>query len=80
MTIHQPDPHLWSSLFDFTFPAEWVKAALVLSFFSTAVVIGVFAYLNRFTKKPYFSLWTAGWIFFALWLAAAIQLECCNYT
>lgn len=64
-----------SSFFDFSFPPEWVKSALVLSFFSTCVVIGVFSYLNRFTKKSYFSLWTVSWLFFAVWLAAAIQLE-----
>ena len=80
MTTHQPNPYLWADVFDITFPAEWVKAALVLSFFSTAVVIGVFSYLNRFTKKQYFSLWTAGWMFFALWLAAAIQLEESRYS
>jgi PAS domain S-box-containing protein len=75
MIRHQAISQLCKGLFDFAFPAEWVKAALVLSFFSTMVVIGVFWYLNRFTKKPYFSIWTAGWMFFALWLMAAIQLE-----
>ncbi|MEI6083862.1 MAG: ATP-binding protein [Verrucomicrobiota bacterium] len=60
---------------DFSFPPEWVKAALVLSFFSTWLVIGVFWYLNRLTKKSYFSLWTMSWLFFAVWLAASIQLE-----
>src|SRR6266478_3814293 len=64
-----------ANMFSLSFPPEWVKAALVLSFFSTGVVIGVFAYLNRYTKKSYFSLWTSGWMFFAVWLAAAIQLE-----
>src|SRR5436309_15555121 len=63
------------TILDFTFPPEWVKAALVLSFFSTGVVIGVFAYLNRFTQKSYLRLWTAAWVFFARWLAAAIGLE-----
>ncbi len=70
------DNYFWlRGLFDFAFPPEWVKAALVLSFCSTGVVIGVFGYLNRYTKKEYFSLWTVAWMFFALWLAAAIQLE-----
>ena len=41
------------NMFDVTFPPEWVKAALVLAFFSTGVVVGVFVYLNRFAKKPY---------------------------
>ena len=64
-----------SHLFDDAFPPEWVKAALVLSFFSTCVVIGVFSYLNRFTKKSYFSLWTISWLFFAVWLTVAVQFE-----
>jgi PAS domain S-box-containing protein len=63
------------AFFDLSFPPEWAKAALVLSFLSTGVVIGVFFYLQRYTKKTYLSLWTSAWAFFALWLAAAIQLE-----
>ncbi|MCG3150046.1 MAG: Sensor histidine kinase RcsC [Verrucomicrobiae bacterium] len=66
---------LVTAAMDFSFPPEWVKAALVLSFFSTWVVIGVFWYLNRLTKKTYFSLWTISWMFFSVWLAASIQLE-----
>lgn len=57
------------------FPAEWLKAALVVALFSTMVVIGVFAYLNRFTKKSYFNLWMVGWMFYAVWLGASIGLE-----
>jgi PAS domain S-box-containing protein len=64
-----------SSVVDLMFPVEWLKAALVLAFFSTWVVIGVFAYLNSYTKKLYFSLWTVGWMFYAVWLAATIGLE-----
>ena len=48
---------------------------MVLSFLGAGVVIGVFAYLNRYTRKPYFHLWTAAWVFFALWLVASIQLQ-----
>jgi PAS domain S-box-containing protein len=59
----------------FFFPPEWVKAALVLAFFSTWVVIGLFAYLNRYTKKQYFRMWTVAWMFYAVWLAASIGLE-----
>jgi PAS domain S-box-containing protein len=57
------------------FPRNWLNAALPLALFSTWVVIGVFAYLNRFTKKSYFSLWTVAWMFYSVWLAASIQLE-----
>ena len=57
------------------FPPEWVRAALVLALISIWVVISAFAYLNRTTKKPYFNLWTAAWMFYSLYLAAAIGLE-----
>lgn len=57
------------------FPPEWVKAALVLAFMSVWLVIALFAYLNRHTKKPYFSLWTVAWMFYAVYLAASIGLE-----
>ncbi len=60
---------------DLFFPAEWVKAALVLALFTTWVVIGLFAYLNHYTKKSYFSMWTVAWMFYAVWLAACIGLE-----
>jgi PAS domain S-box-containing protein len=54
------------------FDPGWARSALVLALFSTGVVVGVFAYLNRYTKKSYFSLWTIGWIFYALWLGVCI--------
>ena len=60
---------------DQVFPGEWLRAGLVLALFSTWVVIGVFAYLNRYTKRSYFSLWIVAWMFYAVWLAASIQLE-----
>ncbi len=57
------------------FPAEWVKAALVLALISIWVVIAFFFYLNRATKKPYFQLWTVSWMFYSIYLTAAIGLE-----
>jgi PAS domain S-box-containing protein len=56
-------------------PDGWTQAALIMSFFSTWVVIGVFGYLNRFTNKPYFSLWTTAWLFYSLWLLAVFLLN-----
>jgi PAS domain S-box-containing protein len=63
------------SLIDLFFPSEWVKAALVLALFCTWVVIGLFGYLNHYTKRPYFNLWTVAWMFFSVYLAASIGLE-----
>jgi len=60
---------------DSLFVPEWVEAALVMALFSTLVVVSVFAYLNRYTRKEYFSLWTVAWLFYGLWLAACIGLE-----
>ena len=57
------------------FPPEWVRAALVLALISIWVVIGLFVYLNRTTKESYFNLWTVAWMFYSVYLAAAIGLE-----
>src|ERR1051326_7820195 len=56
------------------FPPEWLKAALVLSIISTWVLVALFAYLNQYTQRRYFSLWTIAWLFYALWLTASINL------
>ncbi|MCC7517787.1 MAG: response regulator [Verrucomicrobiae bacterium] len=58
---------------DLYFPPEWLKAALVLALLSTWVLVGLYAYLNRYTRRPYFALWTAGWLFYALWLTSSIS-------
>lgn len=61
----------WGPAFD----AQWLHSALLLALFSTTVVMGVFAYLNRFEKKRYLNFWIVAWVFYALWLGACIQLE-----
>lgn len=57
------------------FPPEWVKAALVLALISAWVLISLFYYLNRHTRKQYFSLWTVAWMLYSVYLAAAIGLQ-----
>jgi len=57
------------------FPPEWVKSALLLALMSTCAVIVLFVYLNRNTKKLYFSYWTVSWMFYAVYLAASIGLQ-----
>src|SRR2546426_1085130 len=52
---------------------EWARAGLVLALVSTCVVIVVFAYLSRHTKKSHFNLWAVAWMFHAVWLAASTQ-------
>lgn len=65
----------WTEILDLTFPPEWVKASLVLALFATAVVIGLFLYLNRYTRKSYFTLWTVAWLFYGGYLAASISIH-----
>ncbi len=61
--------------FNFNFPAEYLKAALILSLLTVWVLVGLFFYLNLYTKRRYFSLWTAAWLFYALWLTLCISLQ-----
>jgi len=50
------------------FEKEYVRAALMVSLLSVWVLVGLFFYLNQYTKRNYFSTWTAAWLFYALWL------------
>src|SRR5580704_4192162 len=56
------------------FPADGLKAALVLAILSTWVVISVFAYLNLQARKYYFRFWAVAWLYYSLYLATAFGL------
>ena len=58
--------------FDIIFPREYLRAALIVSLLSVWVLVGLFYYLNRYTKRHYFTIWTAAWLFYALWLTLGI--------
>ena len=58
--------------FDLIFPREYLRAALMVSLLSVWVLVGLFYYLNRYTKRNYFTIWTAAWLFYALWLTLGI--------
>jgi signal transduction histidine kinase/CheY-like chemotaxis protein len=60
--------------FDIIFPREYMRAALLVSLLSVWVLVGLFYYLNRYTKRYYFNIWTAAWLFYALWLTIGITL------
>jgi len=36
------------------------------------VLVGLFYYLNHFTRREYFTVWTAAWLFYALWLTLGL--------
>ena len=47
---------------------ESLKAAVLLSLLSVWVLVGLFYYLNHYTRRRYFTIWTAAWLFYALWI------------
>ena len=57
------------------FPQEYMRAALMVSLLSVWVLVGLFFYLNRYTRREYFTIWTAAWLFYALWLTIGISYD-----
>ena len=55
------------------FPQQYLQAALLVSLVSVWLLVGLFYYLNRYTKRDYFTIWTAAWLFYALWLTLCWQ-------
>src|ERR1700758_3423334 len=50
------------------FTREYLKAGVFVSLLSVWVLVALFYYLNRYTKRRYFTIWTAAWLFYALWI------------
>jgi two-component system NtrC family sensor kinase len=57
---------------DFYVAHESLKATILTSLLTVWVLIGVFVYLNRYTKRRYFTVWTAAWMFYVLWLTLSL--------
>src|ERR1700679_2540861 len=55
------------------FSQQYLQATLIVSLMSVWVLVGLFVYLNRYTKREYFTIWTAAWLFYALWLTLNLQ-------
>jgi signal transduction histidine kinase/ActR/RegA family two-component response regulator len=60
--------------FGLAFPQDYLRAALMVSLLSVWVLVGLFFYLNRFTRREYFTIWTAAWLFYALWLTLCLRM------
>ena len=58
---------------DLVFSRQYLQAALVVSLLSVWVLVGLFYYLNRYTRREYFTVWTAAWLFYALWLTLILR-------
>src|SRR5512136_135967 len=57
------------------FSQNYLQATLIVSLLSVWVLVGLFYYLNRYTKREYFTIWTAAWLFYALWLTLGLTWE-----
>src|SRR5258708_6730056 len=55
------------------FPEQYLRAALMVSLLSVWMLVGLFYYLNRYTRRDYFTVWTAAWLFYALWLTLSLM-------
>ncbi len=60
---------------DFYFSREYLKPAIIISLLSVWVLVGLFYYLNRYTKRRYFTTWTVAWMFYAVWLTLSLSLQ-----
>src|SRR5262245_33653459 len=56
------------------FSENYLQATLIVSLLSVWVLVGLFYYLNRYTKREYFTVWTASWLFYALWLTLSLTV------
>lgn len=54
------------------FSQQYLQAALMVSLLSVWLLVGLFYYLNHYTKREYFTVWTAAWLFYALWLTLGL--------
>lgn len=74
---------MWPEFFNSIFSGEiagaygeqYVRAALIVSLSSVWLLVGLFYYINRYTRRDYFTMWTAAWLFYALWLTLSLQLS-----
>ena len=48
------------------FSQQYLQATLFVSLLSVWVLVGLFYYLNRYTRREYFTVWTVAWLFYAL--------------
>ena len=61
----------WSFSFD---ARGQLRAGLFISLVSVWLLVGVFSYLNYYTRRKYFSIWTVAWMFYSLYLTLCYSL------
>ncbi len=58
-----------------SFSEQYLQATLFVSLLSVWLLVGLFYYLNRYTKRAYFTIWTTAWLFYALWLTLGLTMH-----
>jgi signal transduction histidine kinase/ActR/RegA family two-component response regulator len=56
------------------FSEQYLQATLFVSLLSVWVLVGLFIYLNHYTRRQYFGIWTVAWLFYALWLTLGLTM------
>ena len=56
-------------------PQEYLRAGLLVSLLSVWVLVILFFYLNHHTKRRYFAIWNAAWLFYAVWLSLGLNFS-----
>jgi two-component system NtrC family sensor kinase len=54
-------------------PPAYLRTGLLVSLLSVWVLVILFFYLNRYTRRRYFAIWNAGWLFYAVWLTLGLN-------
>jgi len=54
-------------------PPEYLRTGLLVSLLSVWVLVILFFYLNRYTKRRYFAIWNVAWLFYAIWLSLGLN-------
>ena len=54
---------------------ENLKPALLAALLSVSLLIGLFAYLNSYTRRRYFQTWMVAWLFYAFWLVLTFRAQ-----
>lgn len=57
------------------FSEQYLQATLFVSLLSVWLLVGLFYYLNHYTKREYFAIWTTAWLFYALWLTLGLTMH-----
>ncbi|MCX7872511.1 MAG: response regulator [Verrucomicrobiae bacterium] len=66
--------------FSLILPDYYLRATILISLLSVWVLIGIFFYLNYYTRRRYFTIWAGGWLFYAIWLTLSFYVQEANET